>query len=116
MPLKEHALPAAAMLGHVAHRPALHAAAAPVALIIDQVGSHSQRQVRGQVVQDLLLVLWEQLLQDRVVFGNRGRKAGVTVLGQQNMVLGAGPAWGALRKGKTLPCLWEPQPFLSGSI
>lgn len=75
MPLEEQALPAAAMAVHVAHRPAMHAAAAPVALIVDQVGGHSQWQVRRQVVQDLLLVLWEQLRQDRVVFGNIGRQA-----------------------------------------
>lgn len=74
--LKEHTLPAAAMLGHVAHRPTLDAASMPIVLIIDQIGSHRQWQVRGQVAQDLLLVLWEQLLQDRVVFGNGGRKTG----------------------------------------
>lgn len=90
--LKEHALPAAAVLSHMAHRPALRAAAVPVVLTVDQVGGHSQRQVRGQVVQDLLLVLWEQLLQDRVVFGKRGRKAGVTVLGMPHTVPWAGPA------------------------
>lgn len=72
--LEEHSLPAATVLGHVAHRPALDAAAVPVPLIFDQVGSHRQRQVRGQVAQDLLLVLWEQLLQDRVVFGNGGEE------------------------------------------
>lgn len=75
--LEEHALPAAAVLVHVAHGPALRAAAAPVVLILYQVGSHSQRQVWGQLVQDLLLMLWEQLLQDRVVFGNRNRSHSV---------------------------------------
>lgn len=72
--LKEHSLPAASVPGHVAHGPALRAAAAPIALILDQVGSHGQWQVGGQVAQDFLLVLWEQLLQDRVVFRSRGRK------------------------------------------
>lgn len=42
MPLEEHAFPAAAMVGHVAHGPALHAAAEPVVLIVYQVGGHSQ--------------------------------------------------------------------------
>ena len=84
--LEERALPAAAVLVHVAHGPALRAAAAPVALILYQVGGHSQRQVGGQVVQDLLLMLWGQLLQDRVVFGNRNRKVGVTVLGTLHMI------------------------------
>ena len=65
----------------VAHGPPLRAAAAPVTLIIDQVGGHSQRQVRRQVVQDLLLMLWEQLLQDGVVFGSKNRQIGGTVLG-----------------------------------
>lgn len=94
MPLEEHALPAAAIVLHVAHGPALHAAAAPIVLIFDQVGSHSQRQVRGQVVQDLLLVLWKQLVQDRVVFGDSGRKAGSCCWGRHNMVSCALPAWG----------------------
>lgn len=47
VPLKEHSLPAATMPGHMAHGPALDAAAVPIILIIDQVGSHRQRQVRG---------------------------------------------------------------------
>lgn len=74
--LKEHTLPAPTMLGHVAHGPALDAAAVPIVLVINQVGGHRQWQVMGQVAQDLLLVLWEQLLQDRVVFGDEGRKTG----------------------------------------
>ena len=81
MQLKEHALPAAAVIVHVAHGPPLRAAAAPVALIIDQVGGHSQWQVRRQVVQDLLLMLRKQLLQDGVVFGSKNRQIGGTVLG-----------------------------------
>lgn len=45
VPLEEQALPAAPMLGHVAYGPALRAAAAPVVLVVDQVGGHRQRQV-----------------------------------------------------------------------
>lgn len=78
VPFKEHALPATAVLGHMAHWPSLHATALPVALVVDEVSGHGQWQVRCQVVQDLLLVLWEQLLQDGVVFGNRERTMGVT--------------------------------------
>lgn len=79
---KEHTLPAVAVLGHVAHGPALDAAAVPIILILNQVSRHRQRQLRGQAAQDLLLVLWEQLLQDGVVFGKGGRKTGsATMLG-----------------------------------
>lgn len=45
VPLEEQALPAASVPGHVAHGPALHAATAPVVLVVDQVGGHGQRQV-----------------------------------------------------------------------
>lgn len=74
VPLEEQAFPAAAVAVQVAHRPALLAAAVPVVLVLYQVGGHGQRQVRGQLAQDLLLVLREQLLQDRVVFGTEGGK------------------------------------------
>lgn len=107
--LKEHALPAAAVLGHMAHRPALRAAAAPVVLTVDQVGCHSQRQVRGQVVQDLLLVLWEQLLQDRVVFVKRGGKAGVNSAGNATHGTLGWACLGAPRKEKVLPVLRKPE-------
>lgn len=106
VPLEEQAFPAAAVALQVAHGPALLAAAVPVVLVVDQVGGHGQRQVRGQLAQDLLLVLGEQLRQDRVVFGDRGRKAGVTVLGTPPPPRGA-LGWaclGALREGKPLPC------------
>lgn len=78
---KEYAFLVVVMFGYVVYRLALYVVAALVVFIIDQVGGYSQRQVRGQVVQDFLLVFWEQLFQDRVVFGNRGRKVGVIVLG-----------------------------------
>lgn len=99
VPLEEQAFPAAAVAVQVAHGPALLAAAVPVVLVVDQVGGHGQRQVRGQLAQDLLLVLREQLLQDRVVLGNRGREAGVTVWGTPPVGPWAGPAWGPWGKG-----------------
>lgn len=102
--LKEHALPATAVIVHVAHGPPLRAAAAPVTLIIDQVGGHSQRQVRRQVVQDLPLMLWEQLLQDGVVFGSKNRQMEAQCWGHCTVVPWVQPVClGAPRKEEDPP-------------
>ena len=61
--LEVHPLPVGAVSRYVADRPARLAAPAPVAVVVDQVGRHLERQRRRDLLEQLGAVLRQQLVQ-----------------------------------------------------